>query len=238
MKHNGDTYLLCTRPLPDNIRERATDAGINLDCISFIETKPRTGKAEAVLEVAKLRTAVIFTSMNAVEAVRNMLGNIEPEWNIYAIGGQTSRQAALLFPNSVIVTDAPYGKELAEKLIADNPVSPIHFFSGNLRRKEIPAMLAANYFRLHETVVYETYFTPQKTTALYDGILFFSPSAVESYFSVNEALPQQHFFAIGTTTAAAIREYTDRPVIISNSPDKEMLVEQAIEFYTQQKIHK
>src|SRR5258706_9822828 len=45
---------------------------------------------------------------------------------------------------------------------------------------------------------------------VYDGILFFSPSGVESFFNTNEVNEQTILFAIGNTTATEIKKYTNR----------------------------
>ena len=85
-------------------------------------------------------------------------------------------------------------------------------------------MLRAEGFKVNEWIVYRTLLTPRKTERVYTGIAFFSPSAVESYFSLNTAADGVTLFAIGRTTAAAIQARCSCPVIISDRPGKDALV--------------
>jgi uroporphyrinogen-III synthase len=66
---------------------------------------------------------------------------------------------------------------------------------------------------------------------VYDGIAFFSPSAVESFFSINTVPEATRLFAIGETTAASISAYCSNPVVISDSPEKEALVRRMIDYF-------
>jgi len=82
-----------------------------------------------------------------------------------------------------------------------------------------------------EIVVYETVALTQKMTRHYDAILFFSPSAVESFFAKNKTTDDVVFFAIGNTTANAITQFAANKIIKATSPGKETLVEQMIEYF-------
>jgi uroporphyrinogen-III synthase len=61
-------------------------------------------------------------------------------------------------------------------------------------------------------------------------ILFFSPSAVRSFFSVNDISSETAMIAMGTTTAAAVKQYTEHPVIISPETDKTFVVNMALDY--------
>jgi uroporphyrinogen-III synthase len=62
-------------------------------------------------------------------------------------------------------------------------------------------------------------------------VIFFSPSAVESFFSMNTVTASLPLFAIGQTTAAAIREHTNNPVVIAAEPDAALLIRQVIDHF-------
>jgi len=85
---------------------------------------------------------------------------------------------------------------------------------------------------VNEIVVYQTVPVPHKISKPYHGILFFSPSAVESFFSNNKLPEQTVLFAIGNTTAKEIKKYTNNTIIISGQPGKENLVEAMMEYFT------
>ena len=61
---------------------------------------------------------------------------------------------------------------------------------------------------IHE--VYTTKQRPKKIAQQCDGILFFSPSAVHSFFSANTINTSTHCFCIGPTTARAVAQYTNQ----------------------------
>jgi uroporphyrinogen-III synthase len=65
----------------------------------------------------------------------------------------------------------------------------------------------------------------------YQGILFFSPSAVTSFFSKNTIDRQTILFAIGETTAGTLRMYTDNTIITGSEPAQENLVNAMILYY-------
>ncbi|MEP6751042.1 MAG: uroporphyrinogen-III synthase, partial [Bacteroidota bacterium] len=58
-----------------------------------------------------------------------------------------------------------------------------------------------------------------------------SPSAVTSFFSKNKVSNQTTLFAIGNTTASAIKKHATTSIIISDKPGKENLVEKAINYF-------
>jgi uroporphyrinogen-III synthase len=101
----------------------------------------------------------------------------------------------------------------------------IVFFCGERRRDELPSLGVV------EKVVYRTVLTPHKVERDYAGIAFFSPSAVESFFSVNVIAGEIPLFAIGPTTAAAIRAQCTNPVITGGEPDKAMLIHKMIDHF-------
>ena len=243
---NEAPYLLCTRPVTTVQQQKAAEAGVVLHGISFIETVER--KTDALLkQVQKLATKelnVVFTSMNAVDAVAGMLSadstlkKNQPKWNLYSIGGRTAQLLRQHFPSSTLKSEAPYGGMLAKKIILENPRGQVVFFCGNIRRNELPDQLLKHGFSLDEITVYDTISTPQQLERKYNGVLFFSPSAVESYFSLNAPQPDQYFFAIGQTTAEAIRSFSKENVLFSPTTDKEALIATAIDFFKQQKTTK
>src|SRR5450759_2557524 len=70
----------------------------------------------------------------------------------------------------------------------------------------------------------------------YDGILFFSPSAVNSFFSLNKINEQIQIFAIGKTTADAIHQQINKDLIIAETPGEEDMIEKVISYFSTTKI--
>jgi len=226
--------ILCTRPLDEVLVEEAKAAGIIIDQSPFITTEPiQTIEVQQEIEQALLLSAtVVFTSMNAVEAVATWQNEEQPDWNIYCIGTTTNKLVAEYFGEHSIAGTANSATELAELIVADRFIDKVIFFCGDQRRDELPELLQQNNIEVNEIVVYQTIALPHKITGAYHGILFFSPSAVESFFS-NNTIPQQTIlFAIGNTTATTIKKFTNNKIIISDTPGKENLVQKMMEYFT------
>jgi uroporphyrinogen-III synthase len=81
-------------------------------------------------------------------------------------------------------------------------------------------------------VVYETLAIEHAVVKEYDAVLFFSPSAAESFFKKNKLLTKTIVFAIGNTTAQTVSRFCSNKVIISKLPGKDELVGQAIEYFS------
>jgi uroporphyrinogen-III synthase len=222
--------LLSTRPLPGHLIEDALLKGVAIDVISFIETTPVLSlEIQQEIELSLLqRIPVIFTSMNAVDAVVNEAHGMKPDWQIYCIGNTTREKVAAYFGEACIRGTAANATELAELMVAHEDPQEVYFFCGNLRRNELPGILSANDFQVTEIVVYQTVEASHPIEKNYAGILFFSPSAVKSFFSTNNVGPHTLMFAIGDTTAHEIKLFSNNKIIVADEPGKENLVTQAV----------
>jgi uroporphyrinogen-III synthase len=210
--------------------DQAAQKGIRIDTLSFIETEPIQGAAltHQVQQLGSQPLTAVFTSMNAVEAVAAHLAGSSPQWQLFCIGAATRRLAEEhLGP---VTGAAPSAAALADVILEHHP-SGVFFFCGDQRREELPDRLNAAGIHVHELVVYKTTRTPQRVENVYDGVVFFSPSAVHSFFSVNAITQKTTLFAIGTTTADTIHTYVKNPVITSATPEKEALVRQLIDHF-------
>jgi uroporphyrinogen-III synthase len=226
--------ILVTRPVDASLVKKARDQQIQLDTLSFIETASiDTIEVQQEIELAGTEIAtVIFTSMNAVDAVTSVLDEMIPEWRIYCLGHRTKELVTEYFGEGSITGTADNAAELADEILADEEIEELIFFCGNQRRDELPKKLRAAGLDLNEIMVYETIATPHQLQKNYDAILFFSPTAVESFFSNNKINESCTVFAIGDTTKAMIKKYCRNKIIVSNSPAKDKLVEQAIQYFS------
>ncbi len=230
----GNIPVLCTRPLPDDLLQDAAAAGVQIDCIPFIHTEA-IASVEVQQEIEQLMLqsiTVVFTSMNAVEAVAAELEGQQPDWQVYCIGSATRRLVAEYFGEQAIAGAAPDGARLAEMVVEESGADEVFFFCGDQRRDELPAIIRAAGIELHEITVYHTVELPRKIQQDYPAVLFFSPSAVRSYFRHNGLASGAVAFAIGKTTAAEIRRYSPNEIILSETPDKEQLVRQVLQWFT------
>ena len=229
-------HILSTRPVKNTLIQEAAENNIQLDIIPLIDTEPvqDIDTQQEVEQIALQYATVVFTSMNAVESVITMLDQQVPEWNIYCMGNTTQELIRNYFGEQAIKGTGNNASELAEHILADNDeLDELFFFCGDQRRDELPAKLTAAGIQVEEIVVYKTIPLYQKIDTVYDGILFFSPSAVESFFHQNKATDSTVFFAIGTTTETAIKKHTNNSIITAHSPGKEELVRKAIHHFSE-----
>ena len=226
-------YILSTAALDESIVREAKAIGIYIDIISFIETQEIANKdINKKLEgLAKQKLTAVFTSKMAVGMVAKYESS-STQWKIYCVGDNTEDQLIKYF-GDCIKGSANNATELAEIIIRDK-VAKVTFFCGDIHREELPVKLKEAGIQVEEVVVYKTIETPQLLKKNYDGVLFFSPSGVRSFFKLNPVQMSTNLFAIGSTTANEITKYSNNDIITADKPRKEELVKLMTEYYKQQ----
>ncbi len=131
------------------------------------------------------------------------------------------------------IASAKNANLLAERIIALNRAKKVVFFCGDQHLNHLPQKLREHNIITDEVIVYTTVQTPQFIEENYDGILFFSPSAVHSFFSINTTPVDTVFFSIGDTTTAAIQSYCTNKIVTSDWPGADSLLEQVTHFYNE-----
>jgi len=164
---------------------------------------------------------VVFTSQNAVEA---LLSNFDASAldfeNIYCVGRRTKRLIEKRIGKvAQVEKDA---EKLANYLVENLEDKNITFFCGNKRRDELPTVLAENNIEVNEVECYETRLTPRLIEEKYKGILFYSPSGIESYLKENTT-SNAVAFCIGETTGVAAKKHFENVVISKVSTVESML---------------
>ena len=173
----------------------------------------------------------VFTSKNAVRAVFEQ-NRIDPTVfrKVFCVGEKT---AAFLREKGVVVAgicNSAY--ELALSLVEqmaneqDEQVK-VTFFCGNLRRDELPSLLKENKITVEEIEVYKTRLLPKKFGNSYDGLLFFSPSAIQSYLTAGNSVEPVAFCVGNTTAVAAIMQFDK--VYVAETPSVEAVIEMVVE---------
>jgi uroporphyrinogen-III synthase len=214
--------ILTTRPLDDDSMALLHEKGLHVDVVSLIDTTPVEDIATTRLiqECIREKAVAIFTSMNAVQSVADRMFWDLPHWDIYTLGSATRERVVRYFGESSIAGTGHDAASLADRIIADAPEPDLIFFCGDIRRDELPERIRAAGLNLREVTVYHTRETPRRIDGTYDAILFFSPSAVRSFFVANTATGGMVMFAIGATTAAEIRKACGNDIVISDAPGK------------------
>lgn len=216
--------IYSTKKLLPNQRQYLLNAGFVVAEADFItvSAKPFVYK--------NTNDYLIFTSQNAVESVlkNKKLDQIKAV-KAFCVGEKTKQ---LLEQNGFeVVTSSDYAAELASILCNQYAKNSFTFFSGNLRRDILPDAMQLAQIKYDEIGVYETLLTPHKNDTYTDGILFFSPSAVESYLKKNK-ITHETCFCIGKATAE-IAEHVTENILIANQPTIENVIIQTINYYSQ-----
>ena len=223
--------ILSTAILESKFARMLESAGISCEMIPFIRVAFRKDEetGRRVGELMHEKITAIFTSKHAVEAIREIPGITKAPWKIYCLGSSTSKLVSEVFSSATIAGTAENAASLAHLILEKGPASSIDFFCGDIRREELPSILNQRSIALREWIVYETLTTPVRIEKEYLAILFLSPSAVRSFFSVNKPSTSTLFFAIGNTTAIEIRKLTENRILISKQASIRSLVDKVIE---------
>ncbi|GEC79330.1 uroporphyrinogen-III synthase [Flavobacterium aquatile] len=215
--------ILSTKKLLPNQKQQLVDANFTVLEEDFIETTIKN------FELSKVNNNLIFTSQNAVQSILQhpKCEDLKSK-DVFSIGMKTKD---LLTENGFnVVAYTGYAADLAEIISLIYSEESFTFFSGNLRRDVLPNTLKENEITFNEIEVYETKITSKKITKKLDGILFFSPSAVESYFKMN-TIKDETCFCIGETTAEALENKKVKTIVIADKPSVENVIAEVVEYY-------
>lgn len=173
---------------------------------------------------------IIFTSQNTVKAFLEIIGPQNAQKNSYRAYCVGEKTKSLLGINGInVVETAHYGAELAKILVENYPNVTFLFLCGDKRRHEIPSYLKQHKVAFKEHTVYKN--TPYHHTFAtdFDGIMFFSPSGIESFIARNN-LRNSIAFCIGTTTAAEAQKHT-KNIVVAHKPTIESVLDKVAESF-------
>lgn len=225
--------ILSTRNLNRELVQKAGLNDIKIESISFIENVPDVSSeiADEIKKYAAKKIIAVFTSIHAVEVVKSELPDITPVWEIFCTGGATKEALLEIFNETAIAGTAKNASGLAEKILQHPNLKQVVFFCGKQRLNDLPETLQSTGIHVTEVVVYQTVGTPVTISKHYQGILFFSPSAVHSFFSTNTISVSVVLFSIGKTTTATIESYCSNKVITSQWPGEANLIELVLDYF-------
>ncbi len=214
--------VLSTKKLQPNQKQYLLNAGLSVLEADFIGVHYKP----FILQITTPN--LIFTSQNAFNSfLLNEDAAKFKDSTVLCVGSKTK---AVIEENGYnVIASADTAEELASIIINHYKGERFTFFSGSMRRDTLPDALATANINYTEVEVYETVLTPHTITAKLDGLLFFSPSGVESYISAN-AITTETCFCIGATTAAALKGVTDT-IVAANIPSVENVIVQVRNYY-------
>jgi len=227
--------ILVTRPLSAQQLEYARILGLE----AIVEPALHFEFPDYWDEVLKvinehLKSDWVFTSRNGVKALKKLMDaglQVRPETQLFAVGAKTQKALKELGLESKIPRTQD-SKHLAELIIAEGKINSVIYFHGNLSRSEMTDRLQDEGIEVIELEVYKTIINPVNLPDKpISGILFYSPSAVEGFkqgHGFTGDLPP--LFAIGPTTASALKKETDQAIEVAPQPDTEVLLRTVSDF--------
>ena len=210
--------LLATKKLTLSLKDRLIQRGFSVIEYPFIEIRP----LEAHL--ASINNCLLFTSQNAVEIAfsNTQLRPLLSGKKIFCVGEKTKTK--IEEKGEKVLKFAQNSALLVDFLKKNYKNESFSFFCGKRRRPEIEAFFSGPDDRLLIHELYETLLTPKTMNQSFDGILFFSPSGVESYFQSNAWKPNQYGFCIGPTTASVLASYTTSYTVARQASEAQLLL--------------
>lgn len=181
-------------------------------------------------QVPEKTDAWIFTSKKAVKAVSPLISDLGIPKHVFAVGSKTAEMLEELELN-VSVPEEYNARALAE-MIQELKLDRIVHFCGNLKAADLGKLLGKEV-NLTSIEVYQTKLTRHKMNDLenFDGIVFMSPSAVDSFSKQNSVSKNMQVFCIGPTTKEAAEDAGMQNCIIPEYSTVDSLMESIHEFY-------
>lgn len=210
--------ILSTKRLNLAQKELLLNAGCSFVDYNAIEIVPLD-----IVFPDKIENA-IFTSGNAVDIVfKNKPEKLQIE-HTYCVGPKTGQKLTELGQN--VVKTAENASDLAYFIQNSVENEDFYFFSGTLRKSDLPDRLSASKNRLFELKTYKTELKTRNFNQKFDGILFFSPSGVDSFVQKNK-IGNAAVICIGESTASEARKYTSN-VHVANQTIVESVIAKAV----------
>ncbi|HBD26319.1 uroporphyrinogen-III synthase [Flavobacterium sp.] len=213
--------ILSTKKLSRALKKKFSDVEMELVEKNFIQTKSIS------FETPQLNNYLVFTSKKAVKSVlKSDVKNVHTI-SCLCVGSKTKN--FLEKKGFTVFESANYAEELIQIIESKYKSNSFTFFCGNIRKNTIPNYFQQNKIAYNEIVVYETKLKPHQIKDPFDGVLFFSPSGVNSFLEKN-SLENKTCFCIGTTTAKALKNRT-KNIVIASQPTVENVITEVIKYY-------
>ncbi|MEK9603427.1 MAG: uroporphyrinogen-III synthase [Flavobacteriaceae bacterium] len=210
--------LLSTKILSQEFRSRLLMHQFSLVEKSFIQIIPLKNPL-----IDSGAEALIFTSQNAVNLVFSspkLTAMIEGK-TAYCVGKKTA--ALLIEKGQKVAKTTQNSTELAHFLTKSGINKSFFYFCGKLRTPHLEEVLPAKGIAIQPIEVYETHLIDFNVKGHFDGILFFSPSAVRAY-ALSNGFENTHSFCLGTSTAQEVALHTEHYTVAKEPNESQLLL--------------
>lgn len=177
-------------------------------------------------DVNNISEIAVFTSQNAVKKILEYDFFKNEIKDVCCVGDKTTTLLNRLGKN-VLYTGSS-SKELAIEVVRQGH-KEVDFFCGTIRKKDLPNILAENEIKVNEILVYETKKVGRKIEQAFDGILFFSPSGVQSYLLKNKARDSVAFCIGETTKSEALKDF--KTVCVAETTTIESVIDSTLKYF-------
>ena len=189
-----------------------------VESLDFIKTSPNRIKP-SLLKAE--HSNVVITSKNGVQAILN---NCPPEdlnfKNIYCVGRRTKKLIEQKI--GTVKHCSKNSKTLAEYLSEFMEGDTLTYFCSDIRIEDLPIILKNNNIAVNEVEVYSTKLEAPRLPENIKGVMFYSPSTIDSFLKMNS--PNCIAYCIGETTAKKAKKYFQK-VYTAKIPTIESVIE-------------
>ena len=146
--------------------------------------------------------------------------------NIYCVGRRTKK----LIEKRIgpVKHSEKNAQKLAEYLVEYIEGTEVIYFCSDMRLDALPTILEKNNIKVNEVEAYQTKLDAVKLKDSIEGVMFYSPSTVQSYKQENNA--EIIAFCIGETTAKEAKKHF-KDIRIAKVPTVESVIELVNEHY-------
>jgi uroporphyrinogen-III synthase len=227
-------HIVSTRVLSDTSVHKLTALGWQFSAHDFI--RKQIGIPEN-LSAQLLPENIVITSQSGVEAFLKILDQYQlskDAFQLYCIDQATQKSATEAGLH--IKASAPHAASLADKILSDRNIKAVAHICSNRRRDELSEKLKSAGVKVQDVAAYHTDLTPVKITADYDAVTFFSPSAIDSFLSLNP-FRDVPCFCIGKTTDAYARQKGYTNTLFPERSAEEELIDLLIHYFSNTPVH-
>ena len=227
-------HIVSTKVLNEELVRFLEPAGITITNLDFVI---KTITVPKHIDSALIDQTIVLTSKTAVEAWMKIAEHLAVEikkYKVYCLAAGT--QTLCVHYGLTIAGVANEASSLADLIMKDKSISSLTFICGNLRRGELPNKLNRSRIKVREIEAYQTQSSSIKIEKSFDGVIFFSPSAIDSFLLLNP-IHSAIAFCIGQTTANHARQAGYQHIYVAETHSPESLVKTVANYYKNKTVH-
>jgi uroporphyrinogen-III synthase len=225
--------IVSTKRLATELVEQLDRAGILTEQHDFIQTIIQVPDK---IDSNQIQKFVVLTSKSAVNAWLAIAEHFcikILDHPVFCIDQATKKE--VIARNLTVQGEAKDSSSLADVITQDSSIQSMTYVCSGIRRDELSSKLRAKGVEVNEIIGYHTHPTPIKIIEPFQGVLFFSPSGVDSFLSLNEI--SSVCFCIGDATAAHATSKGFKNVQVAELSTPESVIKKVIHYYSKNPVH-